>query len=554
VLDSAARDVWLYARFSNDDKTKADSIDHQVRAMRMWAEALNKNVLGVFQDNGVSGKDFPRLSDRPDGRLLMDAARQGGGGQAVVIYRFDRLSRAQVGVLGIVDDLQKLGVGVISIHENFDTTTPMGRFMLGVLAGFSELEVSMIREKMASGRDSKASKGQRVTGMLPFGYDVDDDKRLVLSDRTCADMAEWEIAREVFRRVADGASCVETARWLDMLGVPTESRYRNGTTLRRTERWSDQRLCAMLKMPVYRGVDVLKVSPPITTAVPAIVDDATWHRANKQLGLNKKRGNGRETRPYLLKGLIKCMNHDEPRTYVGFYGGNGKVRHHRYQCGAMGDMSSAGKCGGRTFKADDIEADVWEECVAILRHPEEAMAELRKLTREKLASSAASPAIEKELRERLAERIQARERVEWMFAEDKINMLRFDEMVVSIDRDVIQTRGELEMLGRELERAAAYEQHMTTVANVLERLKRFIGPDPATTPAEHRRIIIDGLVEDVKVWTEAVGPTHPGRTGRPYRAVGHYLTPVPRNDVVLLGSSETVWVEPVFLERAIGRR
>jgi hypothetical protein len=151
-------------------------------------------------------------------------------------------------------------------------------------------------------------------------------------------MTEAEAARDIFERIADGSTTVEESRRFNALGVPTARRYSGNVTVKpeaAAKNWLPSRLNYMIRSTVYKGVHVFKSkSGPIERDVPALVDVATWERAQIQLQRNRSLPKGNEKRVYLLRGLITCNTCGA--NYVGFTSYHSKgSKGHYYRCGAQ---------------------------------------------------------------------------------------------------------------------------------------------------------------------------------------------------------------------------
>lgn len=137
--------IFGYARVSTNEQDHALQLD-----------ALNKaGVDEVITDTMTGSK-----KDRPGLTRLLDKAREG---DTVVIWRFDRLARSTVDLLGLVDDLQKRGIHLRSLHEGIDTSGATGRFFLTMFGALGEFERNLMIERVNAGIESAKAKG-RVGG------------------------------------------------------------------------------------------------------------------------------------------------------------------------------------------------------------------------------------------------------------------------------------------------------------------------------------------------------------------------------------------------------
>lgn len=118
-----------------------------------------------YEDEGFSGKDL----NRPDFKRMMAAAREGKL-KAIVVYRLDRISRNISDFSGLIEELTSLKVDFVSIKEQFDTGTPMGRAMMYIASVFSQLERETIAERIKDNMHELAKTGRWLGGTTPTGY------------------------------------------------------------------------------------------------------------------------------------------------------------------------------------------------------------------------------------------------------------------------------------------------------------------------------------------------------------------------------------------------
>jgi len=142
----------IYARVSTLDQQP----ENQLQELRRYVEA--RGWTGQeFVDHGVSGtKDRRPALDR----LVADARRRKV--DTVVVWRLDRLGRSLKHLVTLLDDLQALGVGFVSLGEGIDLQTPAGRLQLHILAALSEFERCRIAERVQAGLARARSQGKRL--------------------------------------------------------------------------------------------------------------------------------------------------------------------------------------------------------------------------------------------------------------------------------------------------------------------------------------------------------------------------------------------------------
>src|SRR5215207_6054400 len=217
--------IACYARVSTEDQAERQTIAAQTDFLRRYCDLHGLPVAGVYVDEGISG--VTPVGDRPEGRRLLQDA-ESGAFTVVLVYRLDRLGRSLKSLLAAHERLDAAGVAIRSGTEPFDTASPIGRFLFSLLGSMAELERSTISERMTGGRDRVARAGQYTGGPIPFGYDLDDKRRLVPSARIVEQLGitEAELLNDIFSRVADGGSSVYAERLrLMALNIPQVRRY-----------------------------------------------------------------------------------------------------------------------------------------------------------------------------------------------------------------------------------------------------------------------------------------------------------------------------------------
>jgi resolvase-like protein len=109
------------------------------------------------------------LASRPAGSRLLAAAKKGTA--VIVVAKLDRLFRSVADAANVIDDFDKKGIQLVAIAESFDMTSPYGRAMAQMASVFAELERAMIRERTRSAMSVKRSRGERISGHAPYGWD-----------------------------------------------------------------------------------------------------------------------------------------------------------------------------------------------------------------------------------------------------------------------------------------------------------------------------------------------------------------------------------------------
>jgi DNA invertase Pin-like site-specific DNA recombinase len=284
----------IYTRKSTEEGL--DQAFNSLHAQREACEAYIKSqahegwklVKTAYDDGGLSGGNLERPALK---RLLADVAA--GHVHIIVVYKVDRLTRSLADFAKIVDVLDGHGASFVSVTQQFNTTTSMGRLTLNVLLSFAQFEREVagerIRDKVAASR----RKGMWMGGSLPLGYDV-KNRELVVND------AEAQTVRQIFESYLRLRSVADLKNELARLGIVSKRwTSRGGRT------WGGTRLTRgalfwLLRNPVYVGRVSHKGQVYEGKQAP-IVDLATWEQVQALLTGNTS---GRERRRTVPGGRL----------------------------------------------------------------------------------------------------------------------------------------------------------------------------------------------------------------------------------------------------------
>lgn len=174
--------IAIYSRKSKFTG-KGESIGNQVELCKEYV----RNMFGeeyvdrcvVFEDEGFSGGDLKR----PDFQKMMAQVRKRRI-KTIVVYRLDRISRNISDFAGLIDELTKLDVSFVSIREQFDTSTPMGRAMMFIISVFSQLERETIAERIRDNMRELAKTGRWLGGNTPTGFGSGAVSKITIDGKT----------------------------------------------------------------------------------------------------------------------------------------------------------------------------------------------------------------------------------------------------------------------------------------------------------------------------------------------------------------------------------
>lgn len=161
--------VAIYIRVSTLDQAQEGySLDAQEKTLRKWCDDRKYTIYDLYADRGISGKD---IEHRPDmNRLLKDAKKNEF--DVVLFWALSRFTRSVSDLYHTMENFQKWNVDMISYTESFDTSTPMGRAMIGIVGVFSQLERELTSERVSAALAERAAQGKRTCSEI-LGYDLD---------------------------------------------------------------------------------------------------------------------------------------------------------------------------------------------------------------------------------------------------------------------------------------------------------------------------------------------------------------------------------------------
>lgn len=259
----------IYTRVSTLEQATEDatSLANQEKRARNFAKSQGWEVVRVFQDPGVSGKDS--LSEREGGAELMAAAQRGEFERAIFL-KIDRFGRATMKGLADYDALESLGVGLVFVTEIIDTATPAGRLFRTILLAFAEFEREQIAERMSAGILGKAAQDLWPSGNPPYGYRAVGGVIETNGD-------EAEAVALIFALAARGELPGRIADALNARGFKTQ---RGGRFLHTT-------ITNALRREVYKGEPYVWADPDTGDEVglvpfPSIVLPEVWDAANRE--------------------------------------------------------------------------------------------------------------------------------------------------------------------------------------------------------------------------------------------------------------------------------
>lgn len=158
----------IYIRVSTLDQAREGySLEAQENTLRKWCTDRKYEVYDLYADRGISGKD---IDHRPDMRRLMEDAKAEKF-NTVIFWALSRFTRSVADLYHTMETLQDHNIDLVSYTESFDTSTPMGRAMIGIVGVFAQLERELTGERVRAAMQVRAEQGKRTCSDV-LGYCV----------------------------------------------------------------------------------------------------------------------------------------------------------------------------------------------------------------------------------------------------------------------------------------------------------------------------------------------------------------------------------------------
>ena len=354
--------VGIYPRVSTQEQAKEGySIGEQTERLKRYCEAMGWTVYKTYTDAGYSGGS----TDRP---ALQEMIRDVKAGklEKVVVYKLDRLSRSQLDTLYLIDKVFLVnGCDFVSMSENFDTSTPFGRAMIGILAVFAQLEREQIKERMMMGKEARAKEGKfHGTRFSPFGYDYTNGELIPNEFETVQ-------IRKLFDLAQSGMSPYKIAQYMTEHGFIRRDGYD----------WNDKNIRRTLANKTYIGY-IKHHDDWLNGIHEAIIDQSQFYEVQKTMKerseqhMQYNRRAGKATT--YLGGFLYCAKcgakyaknttsaapkPDGTRYRYSFFGCNSRTKRNK---NLIKDMN----CKNKNWKIDALTDAVFAEIRRLAFDPE----------------------------------------------------------------------------------------------------------------------------------------------------------------------------------------
>lgn len=329
----------LYIRVSTLEQAQEGySIGAQKERLIAFCKAHDWAIADIYVDGGYSGSNL----NRPGMQKLISEVEKL---DIVLVYKLDRLSRSQKDTLYLIEEVfLPNNVDFVSMNESFDTSTPFGRAMIGILSVFAQLEREQIKERTQMGLIARVKQGlYHGSGNIPTGYDYVNGK-LVVNEYEAIQI------RKIFDWYIEGMSPLKITDRLRTEGYTNRysswSNSSNGVTVLK-----------ILSNDVYLGITRYGDVVVENTHEPIITEE----QFNKAKEVREKRqkiyGDTAYVSKHLLTGMIFCA-----RCGARFFVKGNYKDYKYYECYSRAQiskkMAKADGCDNKIWKLDELEGAV----------------------------------------------------------------------------------------------------------------------------------------------------------------------------------------------------
>ena len=355
----------VYTRKSTDEglEQEFNSLDAQREAAEAFIASQKQEgwecLSTRYDDGGYTGGNLERPAMR---QLLRDI--EDGQIDCVVVYKVDRLSRSLLDFSQMMATFEKHDVSFVSVTQQFNTTSSMGRLTLNILLSFAQFEREIISERTRDKMSAARRKGKYVGGAPILGYDIDRGaSRLVVNQR------EAERVRKIFDLYLEHQSLLPTIRELDRREWTTKLWTTKKGKQRGGRKFNKNTLHSLLTNVAYVGK--VKYRDEIYEGEhAAIVDSEAFEQVQRLLRMNHRSGGARVRNRFgaLLKGMLHCV----PcgcRMIPAHTTKQGNKRYRYYVCGNA-QKRGWDNCPSKSIPAGEIERFVIEQIRSIGQEPE----------------------------------------------------------------------------------------------------------------------------------------------------------------------------------------
>lgn len=451
-----------YIRVSTEMQAERDSIINQEDAIKSYIKSRDKPYK-IYKDIGISAKN----KDRPGFKSLIKDI-EANKIDSIVVNKLDRITRSLKDLLYIKDLCEEYNVSFISLTQNLDTSTPMGRFSFYVLGLVAQLEREVTAERVAENMIARAKRKKWNGGVIPFGFYWIPDKKTIQIDPK-----EAELINKIYNFYLEYKSFRKTTHTMNSLGYRT----------RKDKYWASTSITRILQNPIYYGALTYnkrksygKTSKPrpkkehliIENVFEPIIEKSKWEKVQniiKEILIPPRT----KSSPYILSGLVKCGFCGTKMYGWKGYTNKGRKIYSYYKCNGS---ISKGKsfCLGNSIAMETLENMVEKELKEIALKPNNLKSKLRNYEKEFNADSETFIQNKKRLENNINKLEKKVERTFELYEDNLINKNEFAARKVKLDQDKSFCESELRTLDEKLSSSYLTYLDMDKIINKVKNL------------------------------------------------------------------------------------
>lgn len=283
----AAHQRALGIRRISKDREEQTSLETQTHSIESWCSMVGAELVEMVEDRKSAYKEDQRNTREGPKRALQ--LLRAGAVDTIVVWKLDRIARNARELLEFVDEVEKLGGSFVSVTQNFDTRTPMGRAMMTMLGLLAELESGIKSERIEAWQSHRRATRMTPTGPRPFGYRRERNELHIVED-------EALIIKQLVQSVREGVSGRQLVKRLADAGTPLTQRA----------------IKRILTTPTTAALrDVEGVFIDCSDVWQPLLDRETWDEMRSILLDPERKGRPHGGgRSHLLSGLLECGKGD----------------------------------------------------------------------------------------------------------------------------------------------------------------------------------------------------------------------------------------------------
>ncbi|SHH19887.1 recombinase family protein [Clostridium grantii] len=503
---------------------KGESIENQIELCKEYGERLNIDEYFIYEDEGFSGGD----TKRPQFQQLLKDAKENKF-DFLICYRLDRISRNVADFSSTLELLQENNISFVSIREQFDTSSPMGRAMVYIASVFAQLERETIAERVKDNMLQLAKTGRWLGGQEPYGFKAERITYIdaELKERSLMKLTpikeELEVVKLIFSKYLELQSLSQVVKYLYLANI----KGKNGGD------WATIQVKRLLSNPLYvksnsdvenylkdLGINVfgnangngyltynktkkITIERNMSEWIAAVakhkgvIDSKEWLEVQSTQDKNKDKklprlGTGNTTS--LLTGILKCkvcganmkikLGH-KSRTEEG-------VRYNYYVCSSK-DTNYKNKCDNHNIRVDRLDTLVLQELKAYNKAL--LIDELAAAITKEASNTSQLDAIQN-LKENIAEKEKAISNLVKQLSlnnNQQVAKYIFSEMG-KLNNEVNKLKDKLDLVEKN---NSSHNEQIDNTEILLDTLKKFNNEYDTLTDIKQQRNLIQTIVEKI---------------------------------------------------------